>query len=357
MGDLSIASTKGVDTTTVWRLWRTCGIIGNRAGGPGVDQVMFRARKLGALLLGALLVLAGGAAPAASAAVPSQVSDQGFWLGTDSSSVAVPGAGPFQEPVVGGAYGGYLGMVGDWARSEGCGDYQLAWSAPDAAAASTDLELYGLGVGTGGYWFMGGPGVDPHYDGKPGEAAAWGAAQAAKALAALAAAQVQLPVVWMDIELPGSTAFDPVPDNGWNHVYASTCSAQVVGQVPATLDRAEVDGFAAYVRAHSHLEVGVYSSPLVWPAIFGAGPEAVVHHLLEWTYSAGTGSLASRPVAWCIPGSSTCARFFGGVGPSSPLAVGWQWSGGGGITNGVGDFDQFDSARLPALASSFFGVP
>ncbi len=300
-----------------------------------------------AAVLGAVIALAGGTAPAASAAVSTRASNQGFWLGTDSSPVAVPGAGPYVEPAVGGAYGGYFGMIGDWARWQGCAAYPLAWSAADAAAASADFGRYGRGVGTGAYWFMGGPGVDPSYDGTPGEAAAWGAAQAAQALADLAGQRIDLPVLWMDIELPGSAVFDPVPDNGWNAVYSSVCSRRVVGAVPATLDRAEIDGFASYVRAHSHLQVGVYSSPLVWPAIFGAGPAATVHHLLEWTYSAGTASLAERPVAWCMPGGTTCARFFGGVTATSPLAAGWQWSGGGGITNGVGDFDQADAARLP----------
>jgi hypothetical protein len=31
------------------------------------------------------------------------------------------------------------------------------------------------------------------------------------------------------------------------------------------------------------------------------------------------------------------------VSRSSPQAVMWQWSGGGGITNGIGDFDQIDT--------------
>jgi hypothetical protein len=31
---------------------------------------------------------------------------------------------------------------------------------------------------------------------------------------------------------------------------------------------------------------------------------------------------------------------------SSKYALMWQWSGGGGVTNGHGDFDQIDVARL-----------
>ena len=29
---------------------------------------------------------------------------------------------------------------------------------------------------------------------------------------------------------------------------------------------------------------------------------------------------------------------------SSPHALMWQWSGGGGVSNGVGDFDQIDAS-------------
>ena len=36
---------------------------------------------------------------------------------------------------------------------------------------------------------------------------------------------------------------------------------------------------------------------------------------------------------------------FGGQSSSSPSALMWQWSGGGGVSNGVGDFGQTDSAR------------
>jgi hypothetical protein len=66
----------------------------------------------------------------------------------------------------------------------------------------------------------------------------------------------------------------------------------------------------------------------------------------EWTYTDGTRSISPAPQGWCIPGTSTCARFFGGVTAASPHAAMWQWSGGGGVSNGVGDFDQI---RVTAL--------
>ena len=50
--------------------------------------------------------------------------------------------------------------------------------------------------------------------------------------------------------------------------------------------------------------------------------------------------------SWCLKGGKTCAQFFGGQTSSSKYALAWQWSGGGGYTNGYGDFDTFDIARM-----------
>jgi hypothetical protein len=78
--------------------------------------------------------------------------------------------------------------------------------------------------------------------------------------------------------------------------------------------------------------------------IFGTGKDASIRNTYEWTYTNGTSKLSRSPAGWCIPGTTTCARFFGGVTRSSPRALIWQWSGGGGITNGIGDFDQINAA-------------
>ena len=85
-------------------------------------------------------------------------------------------------PYLGGSYGGYIGMTGNWAYWLGCKGGFLAYSAANAAQAHVNYTTYHLGVGDGAYWFMGGPGVDPHYAGTTAEATAWGAAQAARAL-------------------------------------------------------------------------------------------------------------------------------------------------------------------------------
>src|SRR6266516_1028645 len=52
----------------------------------------------------------------------------GFWYGTDSWPISISGPAPYREPVIGGAYGGYIGMTGNWATWLGCGA-KLEWSA------------------------------------------------------------------------------------------------------------------------------------------------------------------------------------------------------------------------------------
>jgi hypothetical protein len=306
------------------------------------------------------LVLASGSAAAATVtadtghvavtarALPAGDGPPGFWWGTDSLPVSVPGSAPYSMPHLGGAYGGYIGMTGNWAYWLGCSgqEHFLAYSATNAAQARTNFTKYGRGVGYGAYWFMGGPGVDPHYSGTVAEAASWGAQQAARTLTDIAdGGGINYPVVWADIELPGIT---PAPDNGWNSVYTSSCSGKVKqSSVPASLDRAEFNGYAAYITAHSKYKVGVYSSPSVWSSIFGTGSLAAIPNTYEWTYEPETASLGNAPYGWCLNhGSGSCAQFFGGQTNASKYALMWQWSGGGGVRNGIGDFDQIDGARM-----------
>jgi hypothetical protein len=306
------------------------------------------------------LVLASGSAAAATVtadtghtavtarALPAGDGPPGFWWGTDSLPVSVPGSAPYSMPYLGGAYGGYIGMTGNWAYWLGCSgqEHFLAYSATNAAQARTNFTKYGRGVGYGAYWFMGGPGVDPHYSGTVAEATSWGAQQAARTLTDIAdGGGINYPVVWADIELPGIT---PAPDNGWNSVYTSTCSGKVKqSSVPASLDRAEFNGYATYITTHSKYKVGVYSSPSVWSSIFGTGSFAAIPNTYEWTYEPETASLGNAPYGWCLNhGSGSCAQFFGGQTNTSKYALMWQWSGGGGIRNGIGDFDQIDGARM-----------
>jgi hypothetical protein len=64
---------------------------------------------------------------------------------------------------------------------------------------------------------------------------------------------------------------------------------------------------------------------------------------------AASGVSRADGAGWCLTGSasSVCAHFFGGVTRGSTYALMWQWSGGGGSRNGVGDFDQIDANRTP----------
>jgi hypothetical protein len=294
----------------------------------------------------AVTAMTTGTSLAAATAAARAAGDgpTGFWWGTDSSHVNVPGSAPYSMPYLGGAYGGYIGMAGNWSYWLGCKGSFINFSSLNAAQAHTNYVTYHKGVGDGSYWFMGGPGVDPHYNGTTAEATAWGASQAARALADIANGPFDYQVVWMDVELPG---IKPAPDNGWNNVYTSPCSGVVkVRGIPAAVDRAEFNGFAAYVTAHTHYKVGVYSSPGDWTSIFGTGTASLIPNTYEWTYEPETASLSSAPYGWCLNhGSGSCAQFFGGQTSASSHALMWQWSGGGGVRNGVGDFDQIDSAR------------
>ena len=272
----------------------------------------------------------------------------GFWYGTDSRTMTIPGSGPYQEPVLGGAYGGYIGMLGNWSHREGCHGIVI-WSSANSKKASADLLSYHKGIGTGGYWFMAGPGVDPHYNGTTAEASAWGRQQAAWALADAPYRHLNYPVLFMDIELPGNAPnYTPAPDNGWNSVYTRPCSGAVkASYIRPAVDRADLNGFAAYLTSHSSYRAGVYSAPGIWAEIFGTGSSSVLSNTYEWTYESFTSSLRHHPAGWCLSGTTTCARFFGGIGRSSRYALMWQWSGGGGSSNGYGDFDQIDGARTP----------
>jgi hypothetical protein len=296
---------------------------------------------------GAAVVVLPLTAAASAPAVSAADTPPGFWYGTDSRQMTVTGTGPYIEPVIGGNYGGYVGMVGNWAHWQGCHG-QLVWSATNFSQAATNFSKYHKGVGTAGYWFMAGPGVDPHYDGTVAEANSWGQQQAARALADIHGTE-NYPVVWMDVELPGNApTYTPAQDNGWNNVYTSPCSGVVAHPfIDPAVDRGVLDGFARYLTAHSSYKPGVYSSPAIWPSIFGTGGPSQIPGWYEWTYTGATSSLAHLPSAWCLTGSSTCAQFFGGQTSAKSTALMWQWSGGGGTSNGYGDFDQIDGARTP----------
>lgn len=330
-----------------------------RIAGSGPARVAGMAVVLGAAMAACSPAAAGPAVAStastasaqatATASTQASASDQ-FWSGTDSDYIAIPGSGPYREPVIGGAYGGYVGMTGNWSSWRGCRG-RVVGSAADGRDAYADYATYHKGIGVAAYWFMAGPGVDPHFNGTSKEAAAWGAAQAAATLHDLARQSVKVtyPVIFMDVEIPGNApAYTPAPDNGWNTVYTSACSGKVRAHgIAAQVDRADFNGFAGYLTTHSSYKAGVYSAPGVWASIFGTGKWASLTNTYEWTYTSATSSLSHAPSGWCVGGTKTCAQFFGGMTSASKYAVMWQWSGGGGVRNGYGDFDQIDGSRTP----------
>ncbi len=106
--------------------------------------------------------------PAAVARAAGVAGDSpaGFWYGTDSATMTVPGPAPYREPVIGGSYGGYIGMTGNWANLTSCHKI-VVWSATNSTQANNNYTWHHIGIGTGVYYFMGGPGVDPHYTAPP----------------------------------------------------------------------------------------------------------------------------------------------------------------------------------------------
>ena len=306
------------------------------------------------LALGGGLTLAAAASGAGAATVtpahgetavrtaePAGDSPAGFWYGTDSLPITITGSPPYQEPKIGGRYGGYIGMTGSWAYWLGCRGGFTTWAPANVQQANTNYTNYGAGIGLGVYWFMGGPGVDPNYNGTTTEAYGWGQRQAARAVSDANGQPVKYRVLFMDVELPGVA---PAHDNGWNSVYTSPCSGVTkANYVPAGVDRADFNGFFDYEKAHGYTP-GVYSEPGVWASIFGTGVYSMIGNTDEWTYEPETTNFSLAPSGWCLRGTSTCASFFGGVTRSSPHALMWQWSGGGGVSNGVGDFDQIDTS-------------
>jgi hypothetical protein len=95
-----------------------------------------RWRHLARVLLGvgatALPLALVGTTSAAASDTPG-----GFWYGTDSSTVTIPGSAPYRVPVIGGYYGGYIGMAGNWAVLTGCHKI-VVWSSANSAQANTN---------------------------------------------------------------------------------------------------------------------------------------------------------------------------------------------------------------------------
>jgi hypothetical protein len=203
-----------------------------------------------------------GRAVTAAGQLPAGDGPLGFWWGTDSLPVTVPGSAPYSMPYLGGAYGGYIGMTGNWAYWLNCtgAEHFLAYSATDNTQAHTDYVTYHTGGRVRGVLVHGrarrGPELQREHDRSQRVGRTAGGARAFRHRER---GGIDYPVVWIDVEVPGIA---PTPDNGWNSFYTSPCSGVVrQSYVSTAVDRADFNGFAAYIAAHSSYKVGVYSSP------------------------------------------------------------------------------------------------
>src|ERR1700759_5602398 len=123
-----------------------------------------------ALAAGLALVLTSAGTASATVRLPAGDAPPGFWWGTDSFSVSVPGKAPYSMPFLGGAYGGYIGMTGNWAYWQGCSgqEHFIAYSSANAAQAPTHFVTYHKGDARGGLKVgraAGGPRPDRHCQG------------------------------------------------------------------------------------------------------------------------------------------------------------------------------------------------
>lgn len=261
----------------------------------------------------------------------------GFYYGADGSGPTAVGSFPYQEPTTGGTFGGYVGEVYTWSDYLGCTSGREV-NQVDVADANYNAANYHVPVppyGTMLYWFMGGAGVDPGYNGTGTEAYHGGQVQAQAAMEVYngAGPAVYSHLVWMDIEAGPSYRV-----NGWNHV-ASSCGTNVTSNyVAPNLDRDTFNGFWNYIHNSTAFAPGAYSAPDFWSCTFGTSYGSIPH-TYEWTYEYSSISVNPGPSSWCQTGYG-CAEFFGGQDAASSYALAWQWSLAG------GDYDQFDANRF-----------
>ncbi len=296
---------------------------------------------------GAAMTIARGALRAIRAARPAAtpVNDtSGFFYGTDSSAPTACGTGPYNEPVKGdcsstdGPYGEYIGEMGSYENWQGCTTSGLAWVQSNYNMANDNIMQYGVGIGAAGYWFAAGPGRDPNYNGTTSEAMTWGQEQAEQAMSQVSSLFFEFRYIFMDIENNGT----PPDEYGWNTVWNGPCGNEVKAEyVAPDVDYATYLGFTNYINENSPYSAGVYSaggqSYGSWSGIFGNEP---ITAAAEWTFTSEQSQL-SFPAGFSASGSSP--SWFAKAPAACELM--WQWSGGDGVLNNYGDFDQVNTAN------------
>jgi hypothetical protein len=298
-------------------------------GMPRVLSFLAGRPKVGKLMAAATELSSGGMSPDGDGPA-------GFWYGTDSNS-PVPysssgGVYLMPDSPTGGDYGGYIGELGAWNVWKGCTS-GVNWNQTGYLDAQSNYTNHSVGVGAGTYYQMAGPGREPGgYSSSATTAMNWGTSQAENAVSDFQQA-VSFPYIFMDIEAADAW--------GWNEGFSGPCSGtETAGSIPAAIDRDTFNGFWDYIEDDSAYLPAVYeaggSGPNSWDAIFTSSE--TLSNTLEWTYVNETSSLSTFPTGWSVDG----------VGPvwyasaPSKCEMLWQWSGGNGQTNGIGDFDQID---------------
>ncbi len=299
------------------------------------------------------MAIARGALATASPDALQPKSRTGFYYGTDSAAPEAcgNGNGPYAEPAgscgrgTAGPYGEYMGEVGSFMNWQGCTTAGLAWVQANYNMATDNVVKFGTGLGAAAYWFAAGPGRDPHYNGTAAEAATWGREQAQQALADLGGKVFDFRYIFMDIENNGV----PPDEDGWNTVWNGPCGGTVrAGFIPANIDFATWAGFAGYINGHSTYLAGVYSAGGSWygswAGIFG---NERLSDTAEWTF---TNEQSQLNFPSGFSGSHASPQWFSSEPAACDLL--WQWSGGNGVLNGFGDFDQAKAANdaSPACA-------
>lgn len=282
----------------------------------------------------------------------------GFYWGTDGSGPA-PGktvsqcrssSQPWLEPNIMrsgcGRYGGYIGKIGDFQVLRGCSN-ATNWNSSAAADAEANFKNYSSGMSAQLYWFGGGPGADPHFNGTTTEAQTWGQTQAEKAANYAASYGGSNNVIWLDVE------DGPHSYSGWNETLTGCANlGSSSACCSAELDSDTLHSFINYIFDDTTYWVGVYSSIGEWGNIFGSSSYGNLTNVMEWAADWGSGLCANPgPYGWTQGTGSGCSRknspsFFGSMSSSSQCAVAWQWYG-----SLAADYDQLDVPRLKSTSA------
>jgi hypothetical protein len=256
-------------------------------------------------------------------------SPQGFYYGADGNSPTADGSGPYTEPTVGGSFGVYIAELGTFTNELGCTS-GVAQNSKDITAANYE-RAHPPGTpappGTEGYFFMGGPGADPHYTGSTSEAQSWGETEA-KYVLSRSLPTFGTKVIFMDIESPGNGEY-----TGWNE-RVNSCG-QLTGSITIqpSVDRATFNGFFDYVQSKGY-KAGVYSSPDFWSETFAGTSSGSIPNTTQWTYEDSSESVSPGPVGFEQSGGLS-AQWFGDVNSAHEYM--WQWN------QTAGDYDQVDA--------------